>query len=113
LRRPDRCQIVIGDFYGDPECAVIDIDEQWCVVAGCGLIVYRMKKPFHPFAYGVVCDQWAEFGRNNDDIWWVSRLEQTGPSQVRFTVSEDDRHTGRYELNVESMDVRRLSENMG
>jgi hypothetical protein len=43
----------------------------------------------------------------------VSRLEQTGPSQVRFTVSEDDRHTGRYELNVESMDVRRLSENMG
>ena len=29
----------IGEFYGDPAVALIDAGEQWCAVAGEGLIV--------------------------------------------------------------------------
>lgn len=41
--------VVIGDFYGNPNCGVIDKSEKWCAVAGCGLIIYQLKKPFLPY----------------------------------------------------------------
>ena len=110
LQIPGRRELCIGDFYGDPACGVIDANKKWCVVGGCGLIVYRIQPPFREYDYDVICDQWSEFGRDLGDAWWVSHLEQVDAKHVRFTVDEVDKHSGIYELNVDSMAVRRLSE---
>ena len=36
----------LGEFYGDPAVALIDINEQWCAVAGEGLVLCRLEQAF-------------------------------------------------------------------
>ena len=59
----------IGEFYGDPAVALIDADEQWCAVAGEGLIVCRL-------APAAAC---VEYYRKPGATLWITGLRQTGP----------------------------------
>ena len=66
---------VIGDFYGDAEGAIIDRNEEFAVVFGCGVIVYYLTEPFEEYRYDTVCAQWKEFGRDGGK--WVNAVTQT------------------------------------
>ena len=67
--RESHRKIKIGDFYGDPEMAVISDDEKFCAMCGCGVIVYYLKEPFREYEYNVQTDQWREWSRNGD-VWF-------------------------------------------
>ena len=67
--RESHRKIKIGDFYGDPEMAVISDDEKFCAMCGCGVIVYYFKDPFREYEYNVQTDQWREWNRNGD-VWF-------------------------------------------
>ena len=41
--------VCIGDFYGDVEKVIIAPMEEYCVMAGCGVIVYLLEEPFIPY----------------------------------------------------------------
>ena len=88
----DGRKIVIGDFYGDPEVAIIDAAEKWCAVGGCGLIVYWFKEPFVEYRYGVSSPQYLEFNRHRPDIWWVENLKQLGPFDLEIQVAGGATH---------------------
>ena len=68
LDRESGPAVVIGDFYGDPTAAVIDHHEQWGAIVGCGIIVYRLRKPFDAYRYDQVSDQWSEAYRTPPEI---------------------------------------------
>ena len=38
--------ILIGEFYGDPDVALISDDETYCAVGGEGVIIYYLRDPF-------------------------------------------------------------------
>lgn len=76
-------KIVIGDFYGDPEGAVIDRNERFAVVYGCGVIVYFLHSPFTEYAYSTRTDQWLEFGRE-EPVMWVNEVIQTDDHAIRL-----------------------------
>ena len=78
LVKNDGQKIIIGDFYGDPNVAIIDSSEKWCAIGGCGLIVYWLKAPFDEYRYDTDSSQYFEFARNKPDILWVEKLKQTG-----------------------------------
>lgn len=59
----------IGDFYGDPEGAVIDINERFATIYGCGLIVYFIREPYERYSYNKETSQWFEIGRNEPVLW--------------------------------------------
>ncbi|MGK5054609.1 hypothetical protein [Janthinobacterium sp. RB2P8] len=59
----------LGEFYGDPAVALIDINEQWCAVAGEGLVLCRLGQPF---------GQCAEYFRQPGEVRWIAALRQTG-----------------------------------
>lgn len=65
----------IGEFYGDPAVALIDAGEQWCAVAGEGLIVCSL-------APGGAC---VEYFRQPDATVWITGLRQTGPFALEAT----------------------------
>ena len=44
--------VTIGDFYGDVGKVIISPEEECCVMAGCGVIVYYLNEPFTPYGYG-------------------------------------------------------------
>ena len=66
---PDAIRVAIGEFYGDPAVALIDAEEQWCAVAGQGVIVCRL-------AQGGAC---VEYFRSAGGTVWITGLRQTGP----------------------------------
>lgn len=60
--------VVIGDFYGDVEKVIISQEEDYCVMAGCGIIVYFLREPFIDYEYNKRSKQWKEWYRDRD-IW--------------------------------------------
>lgn len=44
-------QLCVGEFYGDPQVALIDADERWCAVAGEGLVVCELAPQGRCIAY--------------------------------------------------------------
>lgn len=108
LERPGGARLVIGDFYGDPESAIIDWNEKWAIVVGCGLILYRLREPFLPYESNKTTEQWWEAHRLPPDVWWIEHVYQVIDDTVRFVVDPESATAGVYELNVASLSVVRL-----
>ena len=67
--------VYIGDFYGDPQVALISEDEQYCVMGGAGIIIYYLNEPYEEYSYNVKSVQWNEWGRENpEDTKWVENI---------------------------------------
>ena len=64
-------EVRIGHFYGDPEGAFVDVNEKYCVMYGCGVIVYFLNEPFEEYWYCIDTTQWQEYGREPQNILWV------------------------------------------
>ncbi|MGK5081134.1 hypothetical protein [Janthinobacterium sp. HLX7-2] len=71
----DGRQASLGDFYGDPAAALIDVYEQWCAVAGEGLILCWLEQPF---------GQCVAYFRQTGEILWITTLRQTGPFALEW-----------------------------
>ena len=71
----DGRQASLGEFYGDPAVALIDIHEQWCAVAGEGLVLCRLGQPF---------GQCAAYFRQPGETVWITGLRQTGPFALEW-----------------------------
>jgi hypothetical protein len=72
LRVKETSQLInIGDFYGDPQVALISNDEKYCVMGGDGVIIYYLTDPFEIYRYHAQSAQWKEWGRGdeNNTIW--------------------------------------------
>lgn len=65
----------LGEFYGDPAVALIDINEQWCAVAGEGLVLCRLEQPF---------GQCTAYFREPGETVWITGLRQTGPFALQW-----------------------------
>ena len=65
----------LGEFYGDPAAALIDIHEQWCAVAGEGLVLCRLGPAF---------GQCVQYFRQPGEVRWITALRQTGPFALQW-----------------------------
>lgn len=90
-------KIQIGDFYGDPQMAIISPDEKACVMCGCGIIIYYLKEPFKEYKYHIKTEQWWEWGRNDkeEDIW-VERVSWIDSKIIEIVAESGE----RYQLNI-------------
>lgn len=61
----------VADMYGDPIGAAISPDEKYCVIYGCGAVVYYIKKPFQNYEYGCISEQWFEVSVDGS-VWFDS-----------------------------------------
>lgn len=84
LCTPDGRKVVVGDFYGDPQAALIDADENWCAIGGCGLIIYRLTEPFDEYACGKPSKQYREFHREPPGVCWIEELKQLGAREIEL-----------------------------
>ena len=86
----DKLICCVGSFYGETEDAVIDKNEKFCVTVGCGVIVYRLKEPFRGYSYDKITDQWYEFGRGPENIYWAMKVRQISDDEVEIIDEEDN-----------------------
>ncbi len=80
----DKYVCCVGQHYGDPLDALIDKNEKFCVVVGCGVIVFRLKEPFESYVYDKECDQWYEFGRDPKNVDWIISVKQISDNEVEL-----------------------------
>lgn len=97
-------RIVIGDFYGNPSGALIDWAEKWCLVYGKHLLLYYLKPPFSPFAWGSATEQYQVLFER----WWFESAYQTGDDVVRLVADVYGARAGLYELEITSLNIRQL-----
>lgn len=106
-----RADVVIGDFYGDPQTAYLAPDETYCVVAGCGLILYYLQTPFAAYCYDQPQANWWEWGRQPDNIYWIECVyAPVDPTtEIRFVVDPyDEARRGIYQLCLADLTVTQL-----
>lgn len=85
-KKSDNSEIVIGDFYGDPDGALIDKEERFIVMYGCGVIIYYLPA-YEEYHYYIKTNQWDEFGRN-EPFMWVDSAVQTDRNEVKLTLED-------------------------
>jgi hypothetical protein len=108
--------ITIGDFYGDPQAALIDRHERWCIVVGEGLIVYYLHPPFSPYFRPppslppalIASEQWATRFRDAEKNWWIDTVCQIGDNLVEFAVDSASEHSGVYNLSIPDLAVNQV-----
>jgi hypothetical protein len=107
-----RESVYIGDFYGDPECAIISRDEKYLVLAGSGLIIYRLKEPFTEYGDSGKSTQYSEFFREPENLWWINGLHQTDIDSdlkyFRFVAANNDGEF-IYKMNADDFNIEKIS----
>ncbi len=101
----------IGDFYGDPDCAIISSNEKYLVIAGCGLIIYKLEEPFIDYCTDKDVNQYSVFFTDPQNTWWVEKLHQTDTDSngkfFRFFATNNDGES-LYKMNAETFQIERL-----
>lgn len=85
---------VVADMYGDPIGAGISETENYCVIFGCGAVVYFIKEPFKNYEHGCGSEQWFEVGA--DGSAWFDEIKYQDSFKV-ILLSEDRRE---YEIDT-------------
>lgn len=73
---------LIGDFYGDPEGAIIDSKERFVIMYGCGLIIYFLHPPYEEYTYDTNTSQWFEIGRY-EPVMWIENVLQISDNEIK------------------------------
>jgi len=102
--------VYVGDFYGDPDCAIISKDEKYIVIGGCGLIIYFLKKPFVAFGSFSNENQYSEFFRETSDCWWISELAQN-PNELSYFQFKAANDNGEflYKMNINDYKLEQIN----
>jgi hypothetical protein len=104
--------LYVGDFYGDPDCAIISRDEKYLVMAGCGLIIYRLQEPFEEYGSSKPTEQYFEFFRDPPSHWWTNGLHQTDVDSdwkfFRFVAANDEGEF-IYKMDSTTFEVEKIS----
>lgn len=92
FKNQSRPSIVIGDFYGDAEAAVIDVNQKFVATVGCGLIVYFLEEPFTEYQYDTKTLQWVEYGREKEQTLWLRNVRQLSPDTIEALDDQGRKH---------------------
>ena len=82
-------EILIGDFYGDPAGAIIDLKERFVVMYGCGLIIYFLRPPYEEYTYDTKTTQWYEIGRY-EPVMWIENVLQINDDEIKVIFENEE-----------------------
>lgn len=92
----DKKQLLIGCFYGDAEFALIDRNERFVVMGGCGIIIYFLREPWDLYSSSKETDQWIELGRGDTDMYYDA-VRQISDTEIEIT--DADGNVFEYDLS--------------
>ncbi len=95
FKNMSRRSVSIGDFYGDAQFALIDKNERFVVMGGCGIIIYFLHDPWDLYSYNKKTDQWLELGRGESDMYYDA-VKQISDTVIEIT----DADGGTFEFDL-------------
>jgi len=94
VSKESRNEIYIGDFYGDPHCGLISDSNNWCLVGGDTLSVWKKDGNITNIS--------------DVDICWISKIRQTGLNEVELLIDPWADNGGVWKLNVDTFERQKL-----
>jgi hypothetical protein len=82
-------EIYLGGFYGDPSCGIISTENNYCLVGGSYLYLWREGK-------GVVEIE-------DDHLQWIVQFRQIAPFQIEILIDPWSDHGSIWSLNIETL----------
>ncbi len=87
--------IILGKFYGNPSCALIDKDNKWCLVGGSTLILWTLKKT-------------SEI--KDDNLCGTYEIRQTDSNKVQILIDPWANNSSIWELNIKIGERKKISD---
>ena len=114
-------KIFVGDFYGDPELGIISKQEDWCVIAGEGIVLcdiqdgYRLWAAFRDTRH----DETKLFLSKEDSLEvqdlitkphgiFVTTMKVSRSGIVEIQLDPMSTYTSRWSLNVKKKSLKKL-----
>lgn len=107
FKKENRPPVSIAWIYGDPTCALISADQKYVVIAGAGISIYLLKKPFAAYGIGL----YHEFFHIPPSIWWTNGLHQDdsdGDCRYFRFIAYNEEGIGVYLMDSETFAVQRI-----
>lgn len=95
-------KVRVAEMYGDPIGAYISDDEKYCLIFGCGIVVYKLCRPFKDYICGNQCKQWVDFFID-DGIWFLSILHVDA-----HNILIESENNGIYSIKLDSMTILKV-----
>ena len=81
------------DFYGDPNCGLIDKDNKWAIVAGEHLTIWTPKK-------------WKRI--EDEDLNWIHSIRIKNFETVQILTDPWKSNSAIWEINVKTFEFRKV-----
>jgi hypothetical protein len=81
------------DFYGDPNCGLIDNDNKWAIVAGEHLTIWTPKK-------------WKRI--ENEDLKWIHSIRIKDLEVVEVLTDPWSKKSAIWEINVKTLEFKKV-----
>ena len=97
-------KVLIGDFYGDPNSAIITENEEYGIIIGAGIIIYALTQPFKEYSYKKKTqNQYKEYFREKENMKWLKAVKQKNSNLIIF-ITEDEEIL-EYNLGKETFEL--------
>ncbi len=111
-KKGTQCEpVIIGDFYGNPRCAII-LNEDYVVMGGCGMIIYKIEEPLEEYQYNTGENkQFTEMFRDPKDIWWILSLWQDSfddDENLFYFVATNKEGNSLYKMNAATLELQKM-----
>lgn len=119
FKKIHKVPVTIGWFYGQPECAMISVDEKYAVIGGCGLVIYFLQEPFKGLEIQPN-PQIVEMFNQPNNHWEIEAIYQSGTDNIynddnnlnsdnfRFVRAEGEK-VSVYRMNAITLEFEKIS----
>ena len=83
------------DFYGDPNCGLIDKDNKWAIVAGEHLTIWTPKK-------------WTRI--NDEELKWVHSIRIKNSETVEILTDPWNDNSAIWEIDTKTFDFKKIKD---
>ncbi|WP_440120710.1 hypothetical protein [Tenacibaculum sp. Ill] len=81
------------DFYGDPDCGLIDKNNKWAVIGGDHLTIWTQKS-------------WKRI--ENEDLKWIHSLKYVNDDIFRILIDPWSEKPAIWEFNLKTFDYNKI-----
>lgn len=81
------------DFYGDPDCGLIDKNNKWAVIGGSHLTIWTQKS-------------WKRI--ENKDLKWIHSLKYVNDDVFRILIDPWSEKPAIWEFNLKTFDYNKI-----
>ena len=84
---------LIGEFYGEPSCAIISPNNEWCIVGGFTLKIWTEDEVFEI---------------KDDNLYWACKFKQVDINKVEILIDPWADNSSIWELNIQTKEYKKL-----